>query len=277
MPTTLLPIDGCRPIGGTHSATTLRPQYTTWTDSPTSHRRWHCQSLRSRSPPRTQTGLSAHPLRSGHGAGVWDRPHPSLCQTRPTKQATTGDLVDVLHQPPPLDGRSPYSYAFADLPRRARSHWAPNTAACWRPQERVHGHGHGHRRQRRHGLTQHFHLDGYGRPTSCRLPGINVRIDWGDASFYTNPNADVTGRITSGIQLRAAASGLPTRTPAASTVGGPSHLPTGQLTMASMTWRTRGQRPLNGLIRPGIRAQVRDGGHSHVDRRPGQHPHDVQG
>ena len=85
--------------------------------------------------------------------------------------------------------------------------------------------------------------------------GINVRIDWGQASF-SNPNADVTGYIVSAIRARR-----------------------GRDTSSAILGRTKAGRldfelrnhdgrfdqentasPLAGLIRPGIRVQLRYGG-----------------
>ena len=85
--------------------------------------------------------------------------------------------------------------------------------------------------------------------------GINVRIDWG-AAFYTNPNANVTGRITSGIQCKrgkAVNTNVVGRTAAGNL--------TFQLDNSDGLYDLENTgSPLSGLIRPGIRVQLRDGG-----------------
>ena len=163
----------------------------------------------------------------------------------------TGDIVD-LSISAATGGRSPYAYVFADLPeelgaigRRIRGVLTtPGTPTVMVTVTDANGDT----------AVQTFTWTVTGDPI-VPPPGINVRIDWGDASFI-DPNADVTGRITSGIQLsRGKASNTNTR---------------GRTAAGRLTFQLDNSdglydlenvaSPLNGLIRPGIRAQVRDGG-----------------
>ena len=87
-----------------------------------------------------------------------------------------------------------------------------------------------------------------------RPAGINVRIDWG-ASFFANANADVTGRITSGIfckRGRTTDSAVQGRTAAG--------VLEFELNNEDGLFDEEGTGALAGMIRPGLMVQLRDGG-----------------
>ena len=176
---------------------------------------------------------------------------PLVLPDPPNQTGETGNVVDVLIATA-TGGRSPYTYAFEDLP--------PELGAVGR---RIRG-----QLTTSGTVTARVTVTDANGDTVARTftwtvtgtdivppTGINVRIDWG-ASFYTNPNANVTGRITSGIQFsRGKASNTNTRGRTAA----------GRLTFQldnsdGLYDLENTNSPLSGLIRPGIRAQVRDGG-----------------
>ena len=178
-------------------------------------------------------------------------PVPALALPDPSDQTgATGDIVDVLINSA-TGGRAPYSYAFSGLPdelgailRRVRGRLIePGTFAV----DVTATDANGDTASR----TFDWTVTGNAIPAPA---GLNVRMDWGDG-FYSNPHADVTARITSGINFqRGRRTGSATR---------------GRVVAGSMEFELQNgdglfdqedmSSPLHGLIRPGIRVQFRHG------------------
>ena len=164
----------------------------------------------------------------------------------------TGDVVNVIIASEATGGRSPYTYAFADLPpetgavgRRIRGRLiTPGTFTVTMTVTDANGD------------TDSQDFDWVVTGTAIAPPaGINVRIDWGNASF-SRPEADVTDRIISGI---ACDRGLTTTT----AIRGRTQA--GELTFDldnsdGLYDLENTSSSLHGQIRPGIAVQLRDGG-----------------
>ena len=158
----------------------------------------------------------------------------------------TGDIVN-LQIASATDGRAPYSYAFSGLPeelgaigRRIRGLLiTPGTETVSVTVTDANGDT----------ATQTFDWTVTG--TAILPPsGINVRIDWGDA-FFTNANANVTGRIVSDIRCqrgRTTGSAIQGRTAAGRM--------TFELQNSDGLYDQEGMSDLAGLIRPGIIVQL---------------------
>ena len=93
--------------------------------------------------------------------------------------------------------------------------------------------------------------------------GINVRIDWGQAS-WSNPNANVTARIRSGIRCKRGKA-------IATAVLGKTQAGTLEFELDNhdgLYDQGNTSSPLSGLVRPGIRVQLRNGGDTAMDGHP---------
>ena len=168
------------------------------------------------------------------------------------RSGATGDVVNVIIASEATGGRSPYTYAFTDLPtetgavgRRIRGRLiTPGTFTVTMTVTDANGD------------TDSQDFDWVVTGTAIAPPtGINVRIDWGDASF-SRTEADVTGRLISGI---ACDRGLTTTT---ATRG---RTVAGQLTFDldnsdGLYDLENTSSTLHGQIRPGIAVQLRDAG-----------------
>ena len=174
----------------------------------------------------------------------------------------TGDVIDVVIASTATGGRSPYTYSFTNLP--------PETGAVAR---RIRG-----RLITPGTFTVTMTVTDANGDTASRdfdwvvtgvaiLPptGINVRIDWGDASF-SRAEADVTGRIRSGITCRRGRTFTRTK----------AQLQAGTLSFEldnsdGLYDQENTASTLHGQIRPGIAVQLRDGGGTAVGGRPRRH------
>ena len=176
---------------------------------------------------------------------------PLTAPTVANQTGATGDVVDFTIGVA-VGGRSPYSYAYADLPeelgaigRRIRGRLiTPGTSTVTVTVTDANGDTD----------TETFTWTVTG---AAILPpsGINVRMDWG-RSFFSLDESDVTARITSGISAsrgRTTNSAILGRTAA------------GQLTFQldnsdGLYDLENTSSSLHGLILPGILVQFRDGG-----------------
>ena len=176
---------------------------------------------------------------------------PLTAATVANQPGATGDVVDFTIGVA-VGGRSPYSYAYADLPeelgaigRRIRGRLiTPGTSTVTVTVTDANGDTD----------TETFTWTVTG---AAILPpsGINVRMDWG-RSFFSLDESDVTARITSGISAsrgRTTNSAILGRTAA------------GQLTFQlnnsdGLYDLENTSSSLHGLILPGILVQFRDGG-----------------
>ena len=163
----------------------------------------------------------------------------------------TGDVVDFTIGAA-TGGRSPYSYAYVDLPeelgaigRRIRGRLiTPGTSTITVTVTDANGD------------TDTETFDWTVTGVAILPPdGINIRMDWG-RSFFSNDESDVTARMRSGVSCRRGRtvnSAILGRTAAGSM--------SFELDNADGLYDLENtSSPLHGLIEPGILVQLRDGG-----------------